>query len=98
MFVSPFLPMALDYRVSWTTPGSDLGVSIAVTRDGRPLLRAEMALRRSTLDRRAAVRLLARHPMAPLRGSVAIYRKALKLWMDHAPLYRHSSKTATVLT
>ena len=98
MFVSPFLPMALDYRVSWTTPGSDLGVSIAVTRDGRPLLRAEMALRRSTLDRRAAVRLLARHPMAPLRGSAAIYRKALKLWMDHAPLYRHSSKTATVLT
>ncbi len=98
MYVSPFLPMDLDYRVSWTTPGPGLDISIAVTRDGRPLLRAEMTLRRAALDRRGSLRLLARHPLAPLRGSAEIYRKALKLWMDHAPLYRHSKKAKIVRT
>ncbi len=98
MYVSPFLPMDLDYRVSWTPPGPGLDLSIVVARDGRPLLRVEMTLRRSALDRRASLRLLARHPLAPLRGSAEIYRKALKLWTDHAPLYRHSSKETTVLT
>ena len=98
MYVSPFLPMGLDYRVSWTTPGPGLDLSIAVTRDGRSLLRAEMTLRRSALNRSASLRLLARHPLAPLRGSAEIYRKALKLWMDHAPLYRHSSRAKTKLT
>ena len=79
----------------------DLSVNpawVESTRDGRPLLRAEMALRRSTLNRRASLRLLARHPLAPLRGSAEIYRKALKLWMDHAPLYRHSSTAKSMLT
>ena len=98
MYVSPFLPMDLDYRVSWTTPGPGLDLSIAVTRDGRPLLRAEMTLRRAALDRRGSLRLLARHPLAPLRGSAEIYRKALKLWMDHAPLYRHPKKAKIVRT
>ena len=98
MYVSPFLPMDLDYRVSWTTPGPGLDLSIAVTRNGQPMLRAEMALRRSALDRRTSLRLLARHPLAPLRGSAEIYRKALKLWMDHAPLSRHSSRAKTMLT
>ena len=98
MYVSPFLPMDLDYRVSWTTPGPGLDLSIAVTRDGRPLLRAEMTLRRAALDRRGSLRLLARHPLAPLRGSAEIYRKALKLWMDHAPFYRHPKKAKIVRT
>ena len=96
MYVSPFLPMDLDYRVSWTEPGPDLDLAIVVTREGRPLLRAELALHRSPLDRRSSLRLLARHPLAPLRGSLEIYRKALKLWMDHAPLSRHSKPATTV--
>lgn len=98
MYVSPFLPMGLDYRVSWTMPGPGLDLSIAVTQDGRPLLRAEMTLRRAALDRRGSLRLLARHPLAPLRGSAEIYRKALKLWMDHAPFYRHPKKAKIVRT
>lgn len=96
MYVSPFLPMGLDYHVSWTEPGPDLDLAIVVTREGRPLLRAELALHRSPLDRRSSIRLLARHPLAPLRGSLEIYRKALKLWMDHAPLSRHSKLASTV--
>ncbi|MEO6469226.1 MAG: DUF1365 domain-containing protein [Acidimicrobiia bacterium] len=98
MYVSPFLPMGLDYRVSWTTPGPGIDLSITVTRDARPLLRAELTLRRSVLNRSASLRLIARHPLAPLRGSAEIYRKALKLWMDHAPLYRHSKPAKTMLT
>lgn len=92
MYVSPFLPMELDYRVTWTTPGSNLRLDIVVERAGDPVFAAGLALRRSELTRRSALQLLVRYPLAPLRGSFEIYRKALKLWMDRAPLFRHTRR------
>ncbi len=89
MYVSPFLPKDLDYRVSWTAPGPDLALDIVVERDGAPVFAAGLAMRRRELTSRTALTLLVRYPMAPLRGSLAIYRKALKLWLDRAPLFRH---------
>lgn len=92
MYVSPFLPMELDYRVTWTTPGSNLHLDIVVERAGAPVFAAGLALRRSELTRRSALALLVRYPLAPLRGSLEIYRKALRLWMDRAPLFRHARR------
>ncbi len=89
LYVSPFLPMDVEYRVSWTPPGADLTLEIVVERDGVPLFAAALALVRTELTRRRAVELLVRYPVAPLRASVAIYRKALKSWMDRVPWYRH---------
>jgi len=94
MHVSPFLPMDLDYRVSWTTPGERLRLDIEVMRNGTTVFSAGLALRRSVLDRRRAVGVLLRHPVAPLRVSLAIYRRALALFLARVPLYRHPAEAA----
>ncbi len=89
MHVSPFLPMDVEYRVTWTVPGADLSLRIEVERAGSPIFEAHLALRRATLDRRRAIGLLVRHPVMPLRGWIAIYRQALHLFIARVPLYRH---------
>lgn len=89
MHVSPFLPMDVDYRVSWTAPGEDLCLDINVARGDTTLFSAGLALRRAVLDRRRAVAVLVRYPLAPLRVSLAIYRKALAVLFARVPLYRH---------
>ena len=60
MHVSPFLPMDLDYRITWTVPDAELNLRIEVERDHTPVFDAELALRRTAVNRgrrhRAGVR------------------------------------------
>ena len=48
MHVSPFLPMDVDYRITWTVPDDQLSLRIEVERDHTPVFDAELALRRTT--------------------------------------------------
>ena len=92
MHVSPFLPMEVDYQVTWTVPGDALHLDIAVVRDGETVFTAGLALRRRVLDRRHALGVLLRHPALPLRVSLAIYRHAAALFFTRMPVYRHPSR------
>lgn len=89
MHVSPFLAMDVEYEISWNAPGPDLRLRIEVERAGRRIFDAALVLRRSPLDRRAAVVLPARYPLLPLRGLIAIYREALRLFVAGVPFLRH---------
>ncbi len=91
MYVSPFLPMDVDYRVSWTPPGEELHLDIRVERDRVPVFTAGLRLRRRPLTRRSAVGLLVRSRMFPLRSVAAIYRQAILLWSRRFPLTRHGN-------
>ena len=94
LHVSPFLPMDVDYQVSWTTPGDTLQLDIAVVRAGETMFTAGLALRRKPLDRRHALGVLVRHPAMPLRVSLAIYHRAVALFLARVPVYRHPSRPA----
>lgn len=94
MHVSPFLPRDVEYHVTWTRPGAALSLRIEVERAGSRIFEAHLALRRATLDRGSAMTFLARHPLLPLRGLVAIYREALRLFVGRVPLYRHPARRA----
>ncbi len=92
MHVSPFLPMDLEYRVRWTTPGDNLRVRLDLTRDGCRVFDATLAMQRVELDRRAAVSVLARTPLMPQRVSTGIYAQAARLFAHGAPTYRHPER------
>lgn len=94
MHVSPFLPMDVDYHVTWTAPGEELHLSIGVQLEGKTVFSAGLALQRRVLDRRSAVGVLVRHPALPLRVSFAIYRQALALFLARVPLYGHPARRA----
>ena len=93
MHVSPFLPMELEYRVSWTPPDADLRLDIVVERAGTTVFSAALALRRRRLDRGRAVWLLVRYPLMPLRVTFGIYRHAVALFLRRTPLYRHPARS-----
>jgi DUF1365 family protein len=94
MHVSPYLPMDVHYHVTWTIPGDELHLNIGVVREGKVVFSAGLALRQSVLNRRTAVGVLVRHPALPLRVSLAIYRKALTLFLARVPLYGHPARHA----
>ena len=91
MHVSPYLPMDLDYRVSWTVPGPTLRLRIEVERAGVAVFAAALHLRHAPLDRRSAIRTPARYPLLPLRVSAGIYFQAFVLWLRRNPIYRNPS-------
>jgi DUF1365 family protein len=93
MHVSPFLPMDLGYRITWTVPDAELSLRIEVERDHTPVFDAELALRRTTINRRRAVTVLARHPMLPLRVSAGIYAHAARLFARGIPVYPNPSRS-----
>jgi cyclopropane-fatty-acyl-phospholipid synthase len=92
MHVSPFLPMDLEYRVSWTAPGAELQLRLDLAHDGAPVFDATLALRRVELDRHTAVAALARRPLMPQRVSTGIYTQAACLFAHGAPTYRHPER------
>ncbi len=93
MHVSPFLPMDVEYRVTWSAPGADLRLRIEVRRNDSPIFEANLALRRSTVDRRHAIGVLARYPLMPLRVSAGIYRQAVRLFLGRVTRYRHPRRS-----
>jgi len=92
LHVSPFLPLDMEYRVTWTVPSDELSLRIEVGRAGTVDFAADLWLHRLELDRRRAVTILAQYPAMPLRVSAAIYRQALGLFRKGVPLYRHPSR------
>ena len=89
MHVSPFLPMDVDYRVSWTAPGDELACASrsAWNATAQPVFAAGLSRcdgGRSTAGR--AVGLLVRYPMLPLRGvGWRSTGSALALWLAAGP-------------
>jgi DUF1365 family protein len=93
MHVSPFLPMDVDYRVSWTAPGERADLDVVVQRGGTTVFAAGLRLHRTVLDRRTAITILLRYPVLTLRVSMTIYRRALGLFVRRLPLYRHPARS-----
>ena len=97
MHVSPFLPMDVEYHVSWTAPGETLRLDIGVVRGGETMFTAGLDMQRRVLDRRHALGVLVRHPAMPFRASFAIYRQAVALLLARLPVYRHPTRAAQVI-
>jgi len=89
MHVSPFLPMDLSYRFHVAQPGARCNVSIAVVRGNDVVFRAALSLVRRDMTRRELARMLVRHPFLTHRVSLAIYVRALRLWVSRVPLFAH---------
>ena len=93
MHVSPFLPMDVDYRITWTVPDAELNLRIEVERDRTPVFDAELALRRTAVDRRAR-----RHRAGALPDAARYESRQRSMRRPRAssrrgvPVYRHPSR------
>lgn len=89
--VSPFMPMAMRYRFTFTPTDGGFGVIKENLEHGVSVFVARMALTRSPLDRQALARLIRVWPPHTFRTIAAIYWQALRLWLRGARYHRHPS-------
>lgn len=93
LHVSPFLPMDLDYELTYSEPTERSSVVFKVYRGEELLLIARSELTRSELDTAGIRRLLLSYPAMSLRISTAIYRQAVKLKRMGAPFFPHPKRS-----
>jgi DUF1365 family protein len=90
MHVSPFLGMDHTYRLSFTEPGRRVWIRFeAVDAHDRCTFDADLVLGRRPMTTRSMLTLPVRHPVAPVRTSLGIYRRALALWWRGAAVHPH---------
>ena len=96
MHVSPFMAMDIDYRWALSTPGDNLSVYMANSKDGQKFFDATMALERKTISSRSLASVLVRFPLMTLKVIAGIHWEALRLWIKRVPFYEHPAKTKEV--
>ncbi len=89
LHVSPFLPMDLTYQFTLCAPEKYCDFAVTVLRDTEVVFRAVLSLQRRPLDRRALARVLVLYPFLTLRVSLAIYTRAVRLWLRRATVFPH---------
>ena len=78
-FVSPFLPMDMDYEFFVHPPGDSVGVSMKVKRRDALVLTAQFVGKREELSDRALARAFVRDPLMTFKAIAGIHWEALKM-------------------
>jgi DUF1365 family protein len=85
-YVSPFLAVDGEYRMSLPEPAERLRLTVALHRDGAPALSASLTGTRIPATPAALTRLLLRRPLVTLRTSALIRRHGVALWLRRLPV------------
>lgn len=88
LYVSPFLPVDLDYAFTLTPPRDQLVAHIEALRGGAPVFDATLSLERRPWSAREIRRQLVRQPAATMAVTAAIHWQALRLWWKGVPVVR----------
>ena len=93
LHVSPFMEMALTYRITYEAPGETFALRIEVLRGEERLLDTAFVARRREFGRWGGLRLLVGYPALTLRVPVSIYWRAAVLAARRATRYAHPDRT-----
>lgn len=87
--VSPFMPMELNYRWNFSTPGRELSVDVALLREREKVFDARLLLQKKPITSTHLMQTLLRFPCMTASVITAIYWQAFKLWLKKTPYYPH---------
>ena len=88
LYVSPFMPVDLDYTFVFTPPASRLVAHMATVKAGSVSFDATLSLERRPWNATEIRRALLRHPAMTANVVAGIHWQALKLWWKGVPLVR----------
>ncbi len=92
-YVSPFLTVDGQYRMSLPLPGERLAVAITLRQQGSTALTATVVGTRRAATPVALVRMLLRRPLTTYRTSALIRRHGITLWLRRLPVIRRPQHT-----
>jgi DUF1365 family protein len=88
LYVSPFMPVDLDYTFAFTPPMGRLVAHMAVSHAGSVGFDATLSLERRPWSAAAIRRVLVRHPAMTAAVIATIHWQALRLWWKGVPVVR----------
>jgi len=94
--VSPFNPIAMDYRWHSTTPAQTLAIHLENWQQDKKIMDATLTLEREPITATSLNNILIRFPWMTVKVIAAIYWQALKLWCKGIPLFNHPTSKNTV--
>jgi DUF1365 family protein len=86
LYVSPFMPVDLDYAFALTPPAGRLVAHMQTIREGAVLFDATLSLERRPWNATEIRRALLRYPVMTARVMAGIHWQALQLWWKGVPL------------
>lgn len=87
--VSPFFPVDLRYRWSFTPPDETLLVRMALHQGAELVFDVDLRLARQPWTPRAIRHSLLRFPFHTMKVITAIHWEALRLWLKRVPIHTH---------
>lgn len=90
--VSPFLPMAMEYRLRMNVPGRQVGIHLENWSGGQKCFDATLALQHCALTGINAAKMLTGHPWMSLQVLAAIYFEAFRLWRKGVKIHGHPQR------
>ena len=88
LYVSPFMPVDLDYEFALTAPADSLVAHMETVKDGTVCFDATLSLERRPWNATEIRRALLRHPAMTATVVAGIHWQALALWWKGVPLVR----------
>lgn len=94
--VSPFLPMDMQYRWSFSEPAERLFVHMQNLKRDERIFDATLSLRQEPLSAGALLKVLAAFPLMTVKVVAAIHWQALRLWLKRTPVHDHPRNTLPI--
>ncbi len=88
LYVSPFMPVDLEYVFSLTPPAARLAAHMKTIKAGSVCFDATLSLERRPWNAAEIRRVLVRHPAMTASVVAGIHWQALRLWWKGAPIVR----------
>lgn len=87
--VSPFNPLAMQYRWLSSTPENNLLIHLENWQEGKKITDATLRLQRQPLNASIMNRMLIRYPLMTVKVVASIYYQAIRLWLKKVPYFAH---------
>lgn len=96
--VSPFNPLAMNYRWYSNTPGQRASIHLENWQLEAKVMDATLSLKRQPMTARNMSAVLIRFPLITVKVAVSIYWQALKLWLKGVPYVPHPNNRPSSAT